>query len=59
MSTKEQLTEIIGDADLSPEIKAMGQAVLAEEFAGDEVAQKMLKLQQILAEPQVVLWSEQ
>ena len=48
MSTKEQLTEIIGDADLSPEIKAMGQAVLAEEFAGDEVAQKMLKLQQIL-----------
>ena len=48
MATKEQITEIIGDADLSPEIKAMGQAVLAEEFAGDEVAQKMIKLQQIL-----------
>jgi len=48
MATKEQITEIIGDADLSPEIKAMGQAVLAEEFVGDEVAQKMIKLQQIL-----------
>jgi len=49
MSTKEQLVEIIGDDDLSPEIKAMGQSILEQEFAGDEVAQKMIRLQQILS----------
>lgn len=49
MATKEQLAEIIGDDDLSPEIKAMGQTILEQEFAGDEVAQKMLQLKTIIS----------
>ena len=49
MATKEQLAEIIGDDDLSPEIKAMGQTILEQEFAGDVVAQKMLQLKTIIS----------
>lgn len=49
MSTKEQLAAIINDEDLSPEIKAMGESILEQEFAGDEVAQKMVQLSRLIS----------
>ena len=48
MSTKEQISGILNDPDVSDEIKAMGQQILEEEFRGDEVAQKLLALNRIL-----------
>lgn len=48
MSTKEQLAAIINDEDLSPEIKAMGEDILEKEFAGDEIAQKMVQLSRLI-----------
>lgn len=48
MATKEEVQLILEDENVSPEIKAMATKVLEEEFKGDEVAQKMIKLQQLL-----------
>ena len=48
MSTKEQISSILNDPDVSDEIKAMGQQILEEEFKGDEVAQKLLALNRLI-----------
>lgn len=48
-SNKEELQKIINNPDLSPDIQAMGQEMLKTEFAGDEVAQKIITLQQVLS----------
>ena len=47
-TNKEELQKIIENKSLSPDIKAMGEAMLETEFAGDEIAQKMIRFSQIL-----------
>jgi cobaltochelatase CobS len=49
MATKEEIQVILEDDNVSPEIKAMASKVLEEEFKGDEVAQKMIKLSQLFS----------
>lgn len=48
MATKEEIQSIIDDENVSADIKAAASQVLSEEFKGDEVAQKMIQLQQVL-----------
>jgi len=48
-TNKEELKKIVENDSLSPDIQAMGQEMLKTEFAGDEVAQKLMLLQQIVS----------
>lgn len=48
-TNKEELKKIVENESLSPDIQAMGQEMLKTEFSGDEVAQKLLLLQQIVS----------
>lgn len=48
MASKEDLLNIIQDPNLSPEIKAMGESMMQTELSGDEVAQKLLLLRNIV-----------